>query len=397
MPLRARGSRDSLWTPGFVRLCGVGFFYYACVYLLLSVIPLYLARAGLADVTIGALLSLMNAASLVVRPLAGWLSDLRGRRVFIVLGVSGLLIGTGGLPLVGASVALFAVLRIVLGLGWGNLTSTANTLAGEMVPPTRRGEALGLYTMFGSLALAAGPAAGLALARGYGYTAAFLVATAFAVASLMLALTLPRAKREMVISSRISVHALVSVPALAPAGLAAAQALMYGALVNFLPLLATRGGLGDPGLFFTIYALLLVVLRRVAGRLSDRLGRAPVIAPGLLAGAAALILLGTATARWEMLAAAVLFALAMAGVQPPTQAWGLDLAAAGRRGTAMATIVMAQDVGIAGSGVLLGWIATRTDLHVAFLAAGAIGLAALGGLGYAWVAGAVPRPGRAAG
>ncbi len=381
---------DRLWTPAFVRLCLVGFCYYACVYLLLSVMPLYLARGGLADVTIGALLSLMNAASLVVRPFAGWLTDIHGRRRYIAIGLLGLVLGTGGLPFAGASLALFAVLRIVLGLGWGNLTATANTLAGELVSPRRRGEALGFYTMFGSLALAAGPAAGLYLAHAHGYAAAFWVATAFAAAGLLLTLGLPQSKHAPAQPAPLRLGSLISVPVLGPAMLVIVHSLMYGALVNFLPLLAASRSLGDTGLFFSIYAVLLLGLRSVAGRLSDRIGRAPVIAPGLLCGAACMILLASATRRWEMLAGAALFALAMAGVQPPSQAWGLDLAVGGRRGTAMSTIVMAQDIGIAGSGPLLGWVATWAGLPAAFWVAGAAGLAALAGLAIAWRLGRLP-------
>ncbi len=382
---------DRLWSSAFARLCLVGFCYYASVYLLLSVMPLYLARGGLADITIGALLSLMNAASLVVRPFTGWLSDSHGRRPYIAIGLLGLVLGTGGLPFIGTSVVLFAVLRIVLGLGWGNLTATANTLAGELVPPGRRGEALGYYTMFGSLALAAGPAAGLYLAHAHGYATAFWVATAFAAAGLLLTLSLPESRRPEATPQPLRLRSLISVPVLGPAALVVVHALMYGALVNFLPLLAASRSFGDIGLFFTIYAVLLLGLRSVAGRLSDRIGRAQVIAPGLLCGAGCMFLLAIATHRWEMLAGAVLFALSMAGVQPPSQAWGLDLAVGGRRGTAMSTVVMAQDVGIAGSGPVLGWVATRAGLPAAFWVAGAAGLAGFVGLAIAWRLGRVPR------
>jgi MFS family permease len=389
------GRDGRLWSSAFVRLCLVGFCYYACVYLLLSVMPLYLARGGLTDVVVGALLSLMNASSLIVRPFAGWLTDVHGRRRFIVIGLIGLLVGTAGLPFAGASLVLFALLRIMLGLGWGNLTATANTLAGELVPAGRRGEALGLYTMFGSLALAAGPAAGLYLARAHGYATAFWVAAAFAGLSLLLAVGLPEPRRQPRAPEPLRLRSLISIPALGPAALVIVHTLTYGALVNFLPLLAASRSLGDTGLFFTIYAVLLLFLRSMAGRLSDRVGRAQVIAPGLLCGAATMIVLATAHARWEMLAAAVLFALAMAGVQPPSQAWGLDLAVAGRRGTAMSTIVMAQDVGIAASGPLLGWVATGAGLPSAFWLAGMLGIAAVFGLGIAWRRGAVPGTARA--
>ena len=47
----------------------------------------------------------------------------------------------------------------------------------------------------------------------------------------------------------------------------------YGGLAALLPLFAAQRRLGNPGLFFTVYALVGLAVRSPAGRLSDRLGR----------------------------------------------------------------------------------------------------------------------------
>jgi MFS family permease len=155
--------------------------------------------------------------------------------------------------------------------------------------------------------------------------------------------------------------------------------MTYGGLVFFLPLLARDRRLGDPGLFFTIYALLLVVLRGVAGRFSDRFGRPAVIGPGLAMGGVGLLVLALATARWQMLGAAALFAFSMGFVQPPSLAWGLDLDRE-RRGTAMATMVAAQDMGLALGGSVLGAMGTLGGLGALFGGAAGLSAIALAGL-----------------
>ncbi|HYZ02089.1 MAG TPA: MFS transporter, partial [Candidatus Binatia bacterium] len=114
-----------------------------------------------------------------------------------------------------------------------------------------------------------------------------------------------------------------------------------------------------------------------------RHGRAPVIVPGLIAGTAAMLLLAVAANLAEMLGAALLFALAMGLVQPPALAWGIDLAAE-RRATAMATMIMAQDLGITAGGAVLGIVGTLGGYGALFLAAALPGAAALAGLLIAW-------------
>ena len=95
-----------------------------------------------------------------------------------------------------------------------------------------------------------------------------------------------------------------------------------------------------------------------------------------------MLLLATAGGTAEMLVAGFLFALAMGFVQPPALAWGLDVGGA-RRATAMATMVMAQDLGIILGGALLGAVASIAGYQALFALGAVPGLAALGALAVA--------------
>lgn len=370
-----------VWTLSFVNLWLVGLFSYAGVYLLLPILPVFLQAEGVAAFAIGTLIGLKGAAALLSRPFAGVMTDHFGRRPFIILGVLGLLVSTLALPFIADAVllgVLFGLLRIVSGVGWGSLTATANTLAGELAPRSRRGEAIGLYTVAGSIALAISPPLGSFLSNTYGYTTAFWVACGLIFLALGCAFVVREPAQPPTSLPPLRASSLLFRPALKPAGILTLHFMTYGALVAFLPLLAQSRSLGTTGLFFTIYALILALLRAVTGRLSDRVGRPAIIMPGLLSGALAMLVLALASARWHMLVAAVLFSLAMALVQPPALAWGLDLGGEKQRGTAMATMVAAQDLGIALGGVSMGLVANiggfgtifSASATLAFLAAG---------------------------
>jgi hypothetical protein len=80
-----------------------------------------------------------------------------------------------------------------------------------------------------------------------------------------------------------------------------------------------------------------------------------------------------------MLGSALLFSFSMGFVQPPSLAWGLDLSG-GHRGVAMATMVAAQDMGIAVGGAVLGFIGTQAGFGALFGVAAGVSLMALLGL-----------------
>jgi predicted MFS family arabinose efflux permease len=169
---------------------------------------------------------------------------------------------------------------------------------------------MGAYGLASAVALAIGPYLGGELVRRAGFSATFLVATAIEAGALLLAWTLPETRP---IGGLPSVQAPVpgasasargalarfwrrwfSSAAVFPSALVLALYVSYGGLATLLPLFAERGQLGNPGLFFTVFALVSLVVRSPAGQLSDRLGRRAVIAQALALAGVSLVLLGLA-------------------------------------------------------------------------------------------------------
>jgi len=56
------------------------------------------------------------------------------------------------------SVTSLLLLRVLHGIGWGAATTAASTLIADIAPPSRRGEAMGIFGMASNVAMAIGPA-----------------------------------------------------------------------------------------------------------------------------------------------------------------------------------------------------------------------------------------------
>ncbi len=102
------------------------------------------------------------------------------------------------------------------------------------------------------------------------------------------------------------------------------NALTYASVVALLPLFAEEAKLGNPGLFFTVFAVVVLVIRGPLGRLSDRRGRVVVVAPGLFVTFLALMLLSRAGSMATLLVVAVLYAIGVGAAQPTLMAMTVD-------------------------------------------------------------------------
>ena len=370
--------------------------FYLGFQLLLPVMPLYATALGVPEAQVGFIIGVFALAAMVPRPIAGDLADRLGRRPLVLVGTGIFALAPLGYALV-ASVPGLLLLRLFHGTGMGLAPTAATVVVTDVTAPERRGTAMGAYSLASSVALALGPYLGGALVRRLSFTAIFLIAAGIEAVALLLAWTLPetrpgaphptaRVDRGDRPHSRAGLLGRLgrrwfSREAVYPAGLVMALYVSYGGLSALLPLFVAQRQLGNPGLFFTVFAVVSLGVRSAAGRLSDALGRRAVIAPALAVASASLVVLGLSESRAMFLGAAALYGVGFGAGQPALLAMTADRVPPGERGRAMGTLYTAWEFGISGGAIVLGLCVPRLGYAVTWWIAAAIaGLGAVAAL-----------------
>ena len=295
--------------------------------------------------------------------------DRKGRRPFALGGLALFAAATALLPLAASLSALLA-LRALQGVAWGFATTAISSLVADLAPAERRGEAIGIWGLAPTVAMALGPAAGGELAHLGGPAAAFLGTGLLFVAALGLMLPVREPARPAAPAAR----GVFPRGAARPCAVLFLSSLSYGAIIAFVPV-ELGAGPGRTGAFFGVYALSILLVRPFAGRLSDRHGRRAVVVPGLLVGAAGAALTGLASGSLGLAVAAALYGIGIAGLSfPALTAWTVDRSGEAR-GAAMAAFYGSYDLAIALGAVALGPVYERFGFAAVNLA-GAAGIVA---------------------
>jgi len=158
----------------------------------------------------------------------------------------------------------------------------------------------------------------------------------------------------------------------------AAQYLVFGAIEAFLALYASS--LGIPawqiGIILGVQLISIVFIKPLMGRVSDRVGRRRVILPGLLIGAASVVLLPYFPNFIGLSVLSLAFGLGFATVTSSTAALVADLTKDGRYGSSMGVLRTVMDVGQSIGPVLTGFMVGVAGYTSAFTLLAAILVAA---------------------
>ncbi|NDZ96811.1 MFS transporter [Streptomyces sp. SID6673] len=155
-----------------------------------------------------------------------------------------------------------------------------------------------------------------------------------------------------------------------------------GVRVAVVPLFITDGldeGAAMAGVALAVFAVGNVAAIVIAGRLSDGLGRRPVMLPGLAIAAVATAALGFAPNLLVALALC-LAAGAGSGLFAPTHQAALADVLGNRQqgGSALAAYGMSSDLGAVSGPIIVGFVADRAGFAPAFLLTGAVTALAFG-------------------
>lgn len=368
------------WAKDFLLTWINRFGFFLAHHLTRPVLPLYLVSFGASSTTIGAVMAVFTITATATRIPVGLLIDRIGRKPFLIGGVALFAVGNFGY-MWAPTILLLIPFRMLHGIGWSGCTTAVATLAADVAPPKRRGELIGYAAMASSLGGAIGPVAGFALLQRYDYSGVFLGAATLLGVSLVLGgfVKEPRQARAEKNAATRWLDLLVIPETLLPALAVAFLSFGHGGILTFLPIHALALGMENPGLWFGLYALCLLLSRPVAGPLSDRISRRAVIVPGLILNLVGIGILALATSPAWLMAAAVVAGFGTGAAQPALMTVAVDQTSAQRRGQSMAQYQCFYDLGIGlGSlslGAFLDWV--DQDFSLMYGATAAVALVGL--------------------
>lgn len=352
---RAAPAQAPLWTADFILLMLSTFALFSSFYFLMPVLPVFVAdRLGGDERVIGLVSGVFTITAVTFRPLGGYLMDRYGRRGLHLLALAAFALVVASYTAVRVLAVLIAV-RMLHGFPWGAANTAANTVASDMVPPSRRGEGLGLFGMAQTLAMAVAPAAAMAIVGDGRFMTLFVSAAALAALALVLGL---RVKHPQVgnPNARLNVRLLLEKRVAWLSVSLAFVTAAYAGVTTFIVVYAKEMDIPQPGLFFTLLAVGLVIARVTAGRQFDKRGPGPVVGTGLVLLVICYALLWLGRAGFH--AAPVVLGLGFGIVVPSYQAMAVNMVPGSRRGAAYATLLGSFDVGVGLGAYLLGYAAS---------------------------------------
>jgi MFS family permease len=367
---------EPLASRNFVLVCATHLTGYLGNWLLVPVLPLFLAAQGHSEAFIGLVLAAYNVTSFSARPIYGRLVD-QGRPRAALIGACALL-GTTAFGYLVPSTAFLFVVRGAHGLGWAGLNAVGTAWIAMVAPAMRRAEAMGYYTMSQSLGAAIAPAIGIWLITNVGPPAAFSTSAVFGLLALVAAvLTTPPhiAHAHEPASGDASVGrgrlsgliepSVVSVTAIL--GLVQINGPMVS---SFVPLYFRSIGVSGVELYFLCQGLMSIASRALLGPWADRVGRARSLLFGFAVQLGGLVLLWQSRDLVLLIMAGALYTLGQGMSQPSLYAWAADRAAPTRRGAAMATYTMGFQFGSGVGAVLWGSAIEHVGYSVSYAATG---------------------------
>ena len=356
-----------LWIKDFFLTWINRFSFFLAHHLTRPILPLYLVSFGASSTVIGAVMAVFTITATATRIPVGLLIDRIGRKPFLLAGVALFAVGNFGY-LWAPSILLMLPFRMLHGVGWSGCTTAVATLAADIAPQKRRGELIGYAAMASSLGGAIGPVAGFALLQRFDFSGVFFGAAALLVVSLILAAFVKEPERGPRNNHRQRWIDLLVIPeTLLPAVAVAFLSFGHGGILTFLPIHALKLGLENPGLWFGLYAVCLLLSRPVAGPLSDRISRRAVIIPGLILNLLGIGILALASSPAWLMAAAVVGGFGTGAAQPALMTVAVDQTSPQRRGQSMAQYQCFYDLGIGLGSLTLGAFLDLVDQNFSLM------------------------------
>ena len=364
-----RDTRDPLFTPSFILICLSNLMIFAAFYMLFPVLPIYLMdELKASPALMGVVLSAYTIGTMIIRPIAGFLVDRFPRKtLFCIFAIFFSAMFSGYLMI--RILGLIAVLRVLHGFAFGLMTTTASTLAIDIMPIRRVGMGISIFGVAINIAMAIGPMAGMFILNHASFQTVFTAALGLSILGSVLGFMV-KCTNGIPIRKKItfSFNEFFLIKGVHAFAAQAMTGIFWGLMVNFVSVYAREQEISiNVGFFFLLLAAGAILSRCGTGSLIDRGHTCALIVIGTLLVAFSAWMFVFTHQAIVFLCAALGIGLGYGLLTPAYQSLFVRFANADERGKANSTYFIAWDVSIGGSVLMGGTLIQWIGLHNTYL------------------------------
>lgn len=339
--------------------------------IVVPLLPLYAEGMGATGLWLGLIFASFAISRTLVTPFFGRLSDRKGRKLLLVIGLFTYALISFTYVLA-TEVYQLVLVRLVHGVSGAMILPIAQAYIGDLSPEGEEGKWMGYSNAAFFSGFGFGPLMGGMLAAQWGMDLAFITMGVFNLIAFFIAIILlPRSDlRKSATALPFSFMDMRrSSTMVGLFSFRLAIALGRSSFFTFLPLLAaTRLGLPADliGLLIAVHVLLMSILGIVGGRMADIFNRRVLVGIGSIVIFAYLFLVPLAPGFGPLLALCILGSIGSAIATPPVMALTVEEGRKYGMGSAIAAITMAMSIGMAVGPIMTGAIVDFIDINAAF-------------------------------
>lgn len=369
--------KEPLWTKNFITISLINFFITLIFYLLIVVIAGYAVEEFGASTSIAGLVaSIFIVGSLLGRFLTGRIITTIGNKKTFQIGLIFFLITTFAY-FITLNLPFLIINRLLHGMAVGIIGTTTGTLIAQIIPPSRRGEGIGYFSMSAVIATAIGPFIGiLLLQNSESFTSIFIFNAVLVIICVLMYFTVnlnnintPKKPTEEVKGKGFRLSNYIEPKAVPISFIALLVGFTYSGVMSFLSFYSESINLVKAGsYFFLVYAIAILCTRPITGPLMDRKGANIVVYPALIIYALGMLLFSQAASTFIFLVGAALIGIGYGNFNSIAQTLAVKVTEPHRFGLATSTYFILLDIGLGIGPYLLGLVEPHTTYRNLFLA-----------------------------
>ncbi len=335
-------------------------------------LPLFAESLGINTAEIGFIASISTFVGIFTNVIAGSLSDKYGRKVLLRAG--GFVFATAPLLylFVRNSFQLAAV-RAYHGLATAIFVPVSLAFIADIFP-NRKGEMMGIFSSAMTAGRMMAPLLAGTIILRFGFKEAYETCWLAGMIAFPIILLIKTSTPSQM--SGFKPFRLIGGRVVLVASFEAISYFVMQAIETFLPLYASSIEISasEVGILFTIQILTMALLKPIAGRISDRIGRAPPIILGMVVISMSVIGLSFSKGFYLMMFSLVFLSAGVAFVFSSTKPLASEIMGSKMHGIAIGTTETVKDIGQAFGPIIVGMLIRTIGFNSAFFSLAALPL-----------------------